>query len=70
MRTDIAAVKFTMAKVLREVSFNAPAHPRFARHDQPHPAAGDGRHRTDDGHRRWVDEVHKATVARNVLKGY
>ena len=69
-RTDIAAVKFTMAKVLREVSFNAlhilgslgttdltPIQAMYA--GAPTMGIADG-----------VDEVHKATVARNVLKGY
>jgi hypothetical protein len=69
-RTDIAAVKFTMAKVLREVSFNAlhimgslgttdltPLQGMYA--GAPTMGIADG-----------VDEVHKATVARNVLKGY
>jgi acyl-CoA dehydrogenase len=69
-RTDIAAVKFTMAKVLREVSYNAlhilgalgttdltPIHAMYA--GAPSMGIADG-----------VDEVHKATVARNVLKGY
>jgi alkylation response protein AidB-like acyl-CoA dehydrogenase len=69
-RTDIAAVKFTMAKVLREVSHNAlhimgslgttdltPLQAMYAA--APTMGIADG-----------VDEVHKATVARNVLKGY
>jgi len=69
-RTDIAAVKFTMAKVLREVSFNAlhilgslgttnltPLQAMYAA--APTMGIADG-----------VDEVHKATVARNVLSGY
>ena len=69
-RTDIAAVKFTMAKVLREVSFNAlhilgslgttdltPIQAMYAA--APTMGIADG-----------VDEVHKVTVARNVLKGY
>jgi alkylation response protein AidB-like acyl-CoA dehydrogenase len=69
-RTDIAAVKFTMAKVLREVSFNAlhilgslgttdltPLQAMYA--GAPTMGIADG-----------VDEVHKATVARNVLKEY
>src|SRR3982750_203729 len=69
-RTDIAAVKYTMAKVLREVSFNAlhilgslgttdltPLQAMYAR--APTMGLADG-----------VDEVHKATVARNVLKDY
>ena len=67
-RTDIAAVKYTMAKVLREVSFNAlhilgslgttnltPLQAMYA--GAPTMGIADG-----------VDEVHKATVARNVLK--
>ena len=69
-RTDIAAVKYSMAKVLREVSFNAlhilgslgttnltPLQAMYA--GAPTMGIADG-----------VDEVHKATVARNVLKGY
>jgi alkylation response protein AidB-like acyl-CoA dehydrogenase len=69
-RTDIATVKFTMAKVLREVSFNAlhihgslgttdltPLQAMYA--SAPTMGIADG-----------VDEVHKATVARNVLKDY
>src|SRR6266581_3521490 len=69
-RTDIAAVKFTMAKVLREVSYNAlhilgslgttdltPIQAMYA--SAPTMGIADG-----------VDEVHKATVARRVLKGY
>jgi alkylation response protein AidB-like acyl-CoA dehydrogenase len=69
-RTDIAAVKYTMAKVLREVSYNAlhilgslgttdltPIQAMYAA--APTMGIADG-----------VDEVHKATVARNVLKGY
>ena len=70
MRTDIAAVKYTMAKVLREVSFNAlhilgslgttnltPIQAMYA--GAPTMGIADG-----------VDEVHKATVARNVLEQY
>jgi alkylation response protein AidB-like acyl-CoA dehydrogenase len=69
-RTDIAAVKYTMAKVLREVSYNAlhilgslgttdltPIQAMYAA--APTMGIADG-----------VDEVHKATVARNVLKDY
>jgi alkylation response protein AidB-like acyl-CoA dehydrogenase len=69
-RTDIAAVKFTMAKVLREVSFNAlhilgslgttdltPIQAMYA--SAPTMGIADG-----------VDEVHKSTVARRVLKEY
>ncbi|HKY15837.1 MAG TPA: acyl-CoA dehydrogenase family protein, partial [Microthrixaceae bacterium] len=69
-RTDIAAVKYTMAKVLRDVSFNAlhilgslgttdltPIQAMYAA--APTMGIADG-----------VDEVHKATVARNVLKSY
>ncbi len=69
-RTDIAAVKYTMAKVLREVSFNAlhilgslgttnltPLQAMYA--GAPTMGIADG-----------VDEVHKATVARNVLRSY
>jgi len=69
-RTDIAAVKFTMAKVLREVSYNAlhvlgslgttdltPIQAMYAA--APTMGIADG-----------VDEVHIATVARRVLRGY
>jgi acyl-CoA dehydrogenase len=69
-RTDIAAVKFTMARVLREVSYNAlhilgslgttdltPIQAMYAA--APTMGIADG-----------VDEVHKATVARRVLKEY
>lgn len=69
-RTEIAAVKFTMAQVLRDVSFNAlhilgslgttdltPIQAMYAA--APGMGLADG-----------VDEVHIATVARNVLKGY
>ena len=69
-RTDIAAVKYSMAKVLREVSFNAlhilgslgttnltPIQAMYA--SAPTMGIADG-----------VDEVHKATVARNVLSQY
>jgi len=70
VRTEIAAVKFTMAKVLQEVSFNAlhilgslgttdltPIQAMYA--SAPTMGIADG-----------VDEVHKATVARRVLKEY
>src|SRR5678815_1154201 len=69
-RTDIAAVKFTMARVLRDVSFNAlhilgslgttdltPIQAMYAA--APTMGIADG-----------VDEVHKATVARRVLRDY
>ena len=69
-RTEISAVKFTMAKVLRDVSFNAlhilgslgttdltPIQAMYAA--APTMGIADG-----------VDEVHKATVARRVLGGY
>jgi acyl-CoA dehydrogenase len=69
-RTEIAAVKYTMAKVLRDVSFRAlhilgslgttnltPLQDMYAA--APTMGIADG-----------VDEVHKATVARRVLKGY
>ena len=69
-RTDIALVKFTMAKVLREVSFNAlhihgslgttdltPLQAMYAA--APTMGLADG-----------ADEVHKSTVARRVLKQY
>jgi acyl-CoA dehydrogenase len=69
-RTEIAAVKFTMARVLREVSFNAlhilgslgttdltPIQAMYAA--APTMGIADG-----------VDEVHIATVARRVLGNY
>jgi alkylation response protein AidB-like acyl-CoA dehydrogenase len=69
-RTEIAAVKFTMARVLREVTFNAlhilgslgttdltPIQAMYAA--APTMGLADG-----------VDEVHIATVARRVLKEY
>jgi alkylation response protein AidB-like acyl-CoA dehydrogenase len=69
-RTEIAAVKYTMAKVLREVSFNAlhilgslgttdltPIQEMYAA--APTMGIADG-----------VDEVHKVTVARRVLASY
>ena len=69
-RTQIAACKYTCAKVLREVSYRAlhimgslgttnltPLQAMWA--TAPTMAIADG-----------VDEVHKVTVARNVLKGY
>jgi acyl-CoA dehydrogenase len=69
-RTEIATVKFTMAKVLRDVSFNAlhilgslgttdltPLQAMYA--GAPTMGLADG-----------ADEVHKATVARRVLRDY
>ncbi|HZU72391.1 MAG TPA: acyl-CoA dehydrogenase family protein [Acidimicrobiales bacterium] len=69
-RTQIAACKYTCAKVLREVSYRAlhiygslgttnltPLQAMYA--GAPTMAIADG-----------VDEVHKTTVARNVLKDY
>jgi acyl-CoA dehydrogenase len=69
-RTQIAACKYTAAKVLREVTYRAihifgslgvtdltPLQAMWA--SAPTMAVMDG-----------VDEVHKVTVARNVLKGY
>jgi acyl-CoA dehydrogenase len=69
-RTQIAACKYSCAKVLRDVSYRAlhimgslgttnltPLQAMWA--SAPTMAIADG-----------VDEVHKATVARNVLKGY
>src|SRR5260370_11382079 len=69
-RTQIAACKYTMAKVLRDVSYRAlhiygslgttnltPLQAMYAA--APTMGIADG-----------VDEVHKATVARNVLKQY
>ncbi len=69
-RTDIAGVKFTMARVLREISFDAlhlhgslgtthltPLRDMYA--SAPTMGLADG-----------ADEVHKATVARRLLKDY
>ncbi len=69
-RTQIAACKFTCAKVLRDVSYRAmhmlgslgttnltPLQAMWA--GAPTMSVADG-----------VDELHKVTVARNVLKGY
>ena len=69
-RTQIAACKYTAAKVLKEVSYRAihvygslgvtdltPLQAMWA--GSPTMSVMDG-----------VDEVHKVTVARNVLKGY
>src|SRR3546814_17617625 len=69
-RTDIAAMKFTMARVLREVSFDAlhihgslgttdltPLQAMYAA--APTMGLADG-----------ADEVHKSTVARRVLQAY
>jgi len=69
-RTEIAAVKFTMARVLREISFDAlqihgslgttdltPLQAMYA--DAPTMGLADG-----------ADEVHKATVARRILRDY
>jgi alkylation response protein AidB-like acyl-CoA dehydrogenase len=69
-RTEIAAVKFTMSRVLREISFNAlhihgslgttdltPLQDMYA--SAPTMGLADG-----------ADEVHKATVARRVLSNY
>ena len=69
-RTQIAACKYTCAKVLRDVSYRAlhiygslgttnltPLQAMYA--GAPTMGIADG-----------VDEVHKVTVARNVLKGY
>ena len=51
-RTDIAAVKYTMAKVLREVSFNALHILGCARHHRPHADPGHVRGGAHHGHRR------------------
>jgi len=69
-RTDIAAVKYTMAKVLQDVSYNAlhilgslgttyltPIQAMYAA--APTMGLADG-----------VDEVHKVTVARQLLRDY
>src|SRR5688572_8620971 len=69
-RTDIAGVKFTMARVLREISFDAlHIHGSLGTTDlTPLQAmyAGAPTMGLADG----PDEVHIATVARNVLKSY
>ena len=68
-RTQIAACKYTCAKVLREVSYRA-LH-IWARSARPNltplqaMCAGAPTMAIADG----VDEVHKVTVARNVLEG-
>ena len=51
-RTDIAAIKFTMARVLRRDQLRRAARPRRTRHDRPDPAAGDVRRRAHHGPRR------------------
>ena len=51
-RTDIAAVKYTMAKVLREVSFNALHILGSLRHHRPHADPGHVRGGPHHGHRR------------------
>jgi len=69
-RTDIAGIKFTMARVLREISFDAlHVHGALGTTDlMPLQAmyAGAPTMGLADG----PDEVHTATVARNVLKAY
>lgn len=69
-RTDISAVKFTMARVLREISFDAlQIHGSLGTTDlTPLQAmyAGAPTMGLADG----ADEVHKANVARRVLKSY
>ena len=69
-RTDIAGVKFTMARILREISFDAlHIHGSLGTTDlTPLQAmyAGAPTMGLADG----PDEVHIATVARNVLKSY
>ena len=69
-RTDIAGIKFTMARVLREISFDAlHIHGALGTTDlTPLQAmyAGAPTMGLADG----PDEVHQATVARNVLKNY
>ncbi len=70
VRTDISGVKFVMARVLREISFDAlqihgslgttnltPLQDMYA--GAPTMGLADG-----------ADEVHKANVARRILKGY
>ena len=51
-RTDIAAVKYTMAQGAARGVVQRPAHHGLAGHDQPHAAAGHVRRGTDDGDRR------------------
>ncbi|MGE0600953.1 MAG: acyl-CoA dehydrogenase family protein [Dehalococcoidia bacterium] len=69
-RTDIAGIKFTMARILREISFDAlHIHGALGTTDlTPLQAmyAGAPTMGLADG----PDEVHIATVARNVLKSY
>ncbi len=69
-RTDIAGIKFTMARVLREISFDAlHVHGALGTTDlTPLQAmyAGAPTMGLADG----PDEVHTATVARNILKKY
>jgi alkylation response protein AidB-like acyl-CoA dehydrogenase len=69
-RTDIAGIKFTMARVLRDISFDAlHIHGALGTTDlTPLQAmyAGAPTMGLADG----PDEVHIATVARNVLKSY
>ena len=69
-RTDIAAVKFTMAKVLRDVSFNALHILGSLGTTDLTPLQAMYAARADDGLADGADEVHKATVARRVLKDY
>jgi acyl-CoA dehydrogenase len=69
-RTDIATVKFTMARVLREVSYNAlHIHGSLGTTDltplQAMYAGAPGMGLADG-----ADEVHKVTVARRVLRSY
>src|SRR5262249_8099592 len=69
-RTDIAAVKYTMAKVLREGSYNALPILGSIGTTDPTPIQAMYAGAPTMGIADGVDEVHKATVARNVLKSY
>src|SRR5256714_2069000 len=69
-RTDIAAVKYTMAKVRPEESFNALPIPGSLGTTNPTPLQATYAGAPTMGIADGVDEVHKATVARNILKQY
>ena len=69
-RTDIAAVKFTMARVLREISFDAlQIHGSLGTTDLT-PLSAMYNKAPEMGLADGADEVHKATVARRVLRDY
>ena len=69
-RTDIVAVKFTMAKMLRDVSYNALHIPGSLGTTDLTPIPAMYPAAPTMGIADGVDEVHKATVARRVLKDY